>query len=279
MKTQMVATIAGAVILTILQALTGVIFGPLDVELPPNMAPWVLLSNGLQAAVLAWFARRAAWTGWRLAAALFAISYGAGQGNSLIEAYFFAIFPRPELLRDVFLQSLPPAAVFAPIMVLLTGRWSRAGTPPRRVPEWSAMGWLARFAACSVAYLVLYFTAGTIIFPYVREFYERLTLPSHTTVMLLQLLVRGPLFAAVALLIVRMAPALRAEHAVMVGVAMAILAGVAPLIVPNPFLPDQVRWVHFLEVVPSNLLFGWIAGWLLSGADEPLGTAVAPSRA
>lgn len=102
-----------------------------------------------------------------------------------------------------------------------------------------------------------------------QEFYEQLTLPSTGTIVLLQLLVRGPLFAAIGLLIVRMTAATRIEHALMVGVAMSMLGGVAPLIPPNPFLPDAVRWVHFMEVVPSNFLFGFVTGWLLGGSRQP----------
>jgi hypothetical protein len=269
MKTQFIATVAGGLIFTALQMLTGIVFGPLDVEVPPGILPWMLLGNLLLAGVLAWCARRSVWTGWSLAAALFAIGYGIGQANSLIEAYFFAILPRPGLLQAIFVRSLVPAVLISPVMVWLTGRWSRPAVASTMPPERPATGWITRFAACCVAYVVLYFAAGTIIFSYVQPFYAQLTLPSVGTLILLQLFVRGPLFVALGFLIVRMARATRMEHALMVGTAMSVIGGVVPLIAPNPFLPDYVRWVHMAEVVSSNLVFGGIVGWLLGGSVQP----------
>jgi hypothetical protein len=264
MKTQIVATFAGGIILTVLQALTGLVLGPLDLEMPSGMLPWVLVSNVLHAGVLAWFARRSVWAGWRLAAALFAVSYGIGHASSLIEAYVFDIFGRPGLLRDIFLHTLLPALLFPPVMVLLSGRWSRAARVPAPVPARSTTGWLWRFAVCSVAYVLLYFAAGTLVFPFVQDFYAQLRLPSTITIILLQLCVRGPLFAAVGLIIVCVVPGTRVQHALMVAVAMSVLGGVIPLIVPNPLLPDHIRWAHLAEVVPSNFVFGSLVGWLFS---------------
>lgn len=268
MTTWIVATIAGGIILTILQSVTGLVLRPLDLEMAPGMLPWVLLSNVLHAGVLAWYARKSVWSGWRLAAALFAISYGTGHASSLIEAYVFDIFGRPGLLRDIFLHTLLPALLFPPVMVLLTRRWSRAAAAPALVRARPATGWLWRFAVCSVAYVLLYFAAGTIVFPFVQDFYAQLRLPSRITIILLQLFVRGPLFTAVGLLIVRMVPGTRVQHALMVGMAMSVLGGVIPLLVPNPLLPDHIRWAHLAEVVPSNLVFGSLVGWLFSDADD-----------
>jgi hypothetical protein len=105
-----------------------------------------------------------------------------------------------------------------------------------------------------------------IIYPYVQQFYEATkTLPSTLTIVALQLLLRGPIFVALGLLIVRFAPATRNQHALMVGVVMSVLAGVAPLLVPNAYFPDAVRWVHLIETTTSNFAFGAIVGWLLGG--------------
>jgi hypothetical protein len=268
MITWIVATIAGGIILTMLQALTGLVLGPLDLEVPPGMLTWVLVANVLHAGVLAWFARKSVWSGWRLAAALFVISYGTGHASSLIEAYVFDIFGRPGLLRDVFLHTLLPALLFPPVVVLLTGRWSRPAAAPSPAPARPTAGWLWRFAVCSVAYVLLYFAAGTIVFPFVQDFYAQLRLPSTITIILLQLFVRGPLFTAVGLLIVRMVPGTRVQHALMVAMVMAIAGGVIPLIAPNPLLPDHIRWAHLAEVVPSNFLFGCLVGWLFSQARD-----------
>ena len=263
MKSQMMATVAGGISLTLLQMMSGVVLGPMSPALPEppaGMFGWLVLSNLLVAGVLAWYARRSAWTGWRLAGALFVTAWGVGTLNSLIEAHFFAIFDRPGVLPALFLRSLPPVLVFAPVMVWLSGRWSVPGAETAPAPDHGIVGWVARFAACSATYLVLYFTAGMIIFPYVQPFYDMRALPAPSTIVLLQLFLRAPIFAGIGLLIVRMAPGTRRDHALMVAVAMSILGGAAPLIIPNPFFPDAVRWVHFVEVVTSNFVFGAVVG-------------------
>lgn len=223
----------------------------------------MLASNACIAGVLAWYARRAAWTGWRLAAALFLVPYGIGSFNALIEGYVFGFFTRAGELQSLAIQQLIPALLFAPVVVWLTGRWRRpasgASIPVRRSTSW----WIARYAVAIVSYLVLYYTAGMIIFPYVQAFYEQERyLPPVPIVVALQVFVRAPIFVTLGLLITRIAPATRTEHALMVAVAMSALGGVAPLIIPNPYFPDAVRWVHFAEVVSSNFVFGAIVGWL-----------------
>ena len=32
----------------------------------------------------------------------------------------------------------------------------------------------------------------------------------------------------------------------------------APLLLPNPLMPEEVRMAHLLETSTSNFLFGWI---------------------
>lgn len=270
MKTQIVATVAGTIILTVLQIATALLQGPPPVAEGASIGfGWVLASNACIAAVLVWYARRAAWTGWWLAAALFLVPYGIGSVNALVEGYVFGFFVRPGELQALAIQQLCPALLFAPVVVWLTGRWRRpasgVSTPAPRSASW----WITRYAAATVSYLVLYYTAGTIIFPYVQAFYEQERyLPPVPVVVALQVFVRVPIFVALGVLITRIAAATRAEHALMVAVAMSVLGGVAPLIIPNPYFPDAVRWVHFAEVVTSNFLFGAIVGWLFGGLRE-----------
>ena len=54
----------------------------------------------------------------------------------------------------------------------------------------------------------------------------------------------------------------RLSGALTVGALFALLSGVAPLLMPNPYFPDSVRWAHFCEVTSSNFLFGVIVAWL-----------------
>jgi hypothetical protein len=49
----------------------------------------------------------------------------------------------------------------------------------------------------------------------------------------------------------------------MAGTALSIFGGLG-LIVPNPFMPDFIRWPHLVEVGVSNFVYGCFVGWLLS---------------
>lgn len=47
------------------------------------------------------------------------------------------------------------------------------------------------------------------------------------------------------------------------GATLSVLGG-GGLIVPNPYLPDAVRWAHLVEVGVSNFVYGAFIGWLLT---------------
>ncbi len=48
-----------------------------------------------------------------------------------------------------------------------------------------------------------------------------------------------------------------------------VLGGIAPLLLPNPFMPSGIRLAHGFEVGISNFLFGMIVGAAL--ASKPRG--------
>jgi hypothetical protein len=37
----------------------------------------------------------------------------------------------------------------------------------------------------------------------------------------------------------------------------------APLLLPNPYMPEPVRMAHLVETASSNFIFGVFIGWLL----------------
>jgi len=112
------------------------------------------------------------------------------------------------------------------------------------LPHRSVASMVWRFAACSAIYVFLYFLAGSIIFPYVRDFYATQHIPSFGQIVALQFFLRGPVFILVCLTLLRMFRLPHLTGAVATGLAFTLLSGVAPLVIPNPFFPDYVRWVH-----------------------------------
>ncbi|HVR71507.1 MAG TPA: hypothetical protein VMT87_11755 [Vicinamibacteria bacterium] len=258
MKKAWVQAVAATAALTVLQALLSFL-APVTGGSDGSLLPFVLASNALTATVLVWLARRLGARGLSRAAVLWAV-WGGIVALSLAEAALFDIGIPGGDLPWIFAYWLAVSASFA----LLVG----GSFPPARssglAPAASAPSapW-ARLAASALAYVFLYFVAGTLAYPYLREFYESRPMPATATLLAIQPF-RGLAFAAIVLLLVRRLAASRRAAALAAGVTLSVLGGVAPLIIPNPYLPDAVRLAHLPEVGVSNFLFGLLAGWLLA---------------
>lgn len=225
---------------------------------------WLLAANLLLALTLTYATTRLQATGWRLAAILFLLMFGL-HCNNLVEAVFFQLdIPRAEL-ANLFWSGLLRATYFAPLLVWAARKWNSLSQLPLRAwSERTAFGWIWRVVVCDLAYVFLYFVAGMIIFPYVRDFYAPWQLPALLPLLVMQVF-RGLVFVGLSFLVIRRAAGSRLEVALVVGLVLSIVGGVVPLLTPNPYLPSFIRWVHGWEVGLSNLLFGCLVGWLLVG--------------
>jgi len=231
---------------------------PVKVPMPPHVFEWMLVSDFLIAAVLGLLAARADWTGWKLAVSLAALPFAINSMDMFEGSVFLKHSGIP--WRMLMLQMCITYALALPLWryIFGGGEGVPAGDSPFSGKSAAGLAW--RFAVSDVLYLFLYFAAGTIIFPYVRDYYATQTVPPAGTIVAMQLLLRGPVFVLLCLLLVRMLRLRRWTGALAVGLAFTILSGVAPLLVPNPYFPDYVRWTHFGEVVSSNFVFGMIVG-------------------
>jgi hypothetical protein len=279
--------VAYAIGLTVLQAVAGVVLvGAVPVPTGPNLELWVLLSNGINAAVLTAIVASARIRGWRLAFGIAVAWWVVASVTSQLEALFFHVVSPSQgsrLLLHGFLVAVGLAIISKPIEQFLRTRSSVPGTQGS-VPgtgfgaQFSPGEWAGRLAACAAIYVVLYYAAGMVVIaqPAVREFYSQRQLPPALQVAGLQLLVRGPAFGVVLALLSYLLGSDR-RRATLAGAAMmCLVGGAAPLVIPNAFFPDAVRWAHFVEVVSSNFVFGAIAGWLMT---PPRAEAFAPSGA
>src|SRR5262249_6596710 len=226
-----------------------------------NTLPWFLLSDMLVAMVLVFAATRSDWRGWRLGFAPAATPLVTRPANNNDGQLFLTSFWR----RWTWVVGYPlvAAALAIPLWVLIFGRhqqYSETNYHPFQFRSPGERLW--RFAASAAAYACLYFIAGMIVIPYVRDFYATQTLPPAGWLFALQLLVRGPVYVGICLLLVRMLGLPRRTGAWAVGLAFATINGVAPLLVPNGLFPDYVRWAHFCEVSSSNFVFGAFVAWL-----------------
>lgn len=216
------------------------------------------------AAVLVWLASRASVDRSRTLRTLFAIGCIIIVVNN-VEALVFRIGPARAIAWLAALSIGFHALVVSFIGYVLPLRSSADEAAAERVNR-SPTFWLGRLAALGVAYGVIYFVAGAIIYPFVRDFYATTRLPDRGTVFALQILGRGPAFVGVGVLVVLLIRGSRRMNAAAVAVTLAGVGGVAALIAPNALLPDHVRAVHLAEVGISNAVFGGIVGWVMSAA-------------
>lgn len=235
----------------------------IHVEAPnmPGIMRGLMLSNAVIVLALGVAALRSDWRDWRLARALFFVPAAIATVN-MIEGVLF--LPNAHMdWRRLIALTLASFAIAAVLWLLI---FRTAPVPDASVesalPHRSVPQMLGRAVLCSACYVFLYFLAGTIIFPYVRDFYATQHLPSPGQIVSLQFFVRGPVFILVCLTLLRMFRLPHFSGALAVGLAFTALSGVAPLIMPNPIFPDSVRWVHFGEVTSSNFVFGFVVGWV-----------------
>jgi len=245
---------------------------PVRVSIPPHVFEWMLASDFLIAAVLGLLASCSDWTGWKLASSLAAIPFAISLMNLFEGSVFLKHSGTP--WGRIALQMCITYALALPLWRYILGGGEAIAASDSPFSGKSVAGLAWRFAVSALLYLFLYYAAGTIIFPYVRDFYATQTLPPAGTIVAIQLLLRGPVFVLLCLLLVRMIGVRSWTGAMGVGLAFTILSGVAPLLIPNPYFPDSVRWIHFGEVVSSNFLFGMIVG-LIWGKSR---TSAAPKQ-
>jgi hypothetical protein len=233
--------------------------------------PWQAGSWLVIAGTLVWIAHNSRIRGWRLAASLATLLFGVAYFNSIIEARFFGLISQKQLFSILGMSLIGAGVLGIALLAILRG----LSAPPAAEPGWTPRVSVGRIAIGAFAYLAVYFTAGLAILPFIESFYAPRVMPSGLEVIAMQLLIRGPVFVALAILLVRMSAAPRTATIVMTGAALALLGGVAMLMVPNPWIPDATRWAHFVEVGVSNFVYGCFLGWLLTARSR---TAAARSE-
>src|SRR5215469_2758343 len=257
----------GWIALVVAQMIAGAVI-PVRITLPPHAFAWFLSADLVIAGVLGCVALGSQQRGVRLGVVMAAIPLGIAVVN-LIEGGFFLSQPGVGWTR-IAMQTILGYVLVAPAWAFIFGRMRRPQIEPvaARID-----GTVLKFLLCDVAYLVLYYAAGIVIFPFVKDFYATQHIPPIRTIVALQLLVRGPVFVFICISLMRMLQLPRRAGALATGLAFTLLGSVA-LIAPNPFFLDSVRWVHFGEVLTSNFVFAAIVGWIWAAprVEEPVQT-------
>lgn len=231
----------------------------------------MLIMCFLDTVVLSYPIIRSRWAGWRLVLTVFFVFYGVMTFMSQIETvvflqYFTDIIPA-EMIPGLFIQGAVTAAIFSPLAVLIHGRMrggeEARGPNLRLVMPW--MEWVWKLISIGVIYMVIYISFGMFVFMPLageayQEYYGDLQMPGW---ILPFQMVRGMIWAALALPVIRMMKGRCWEAGLAVALLFSMLMS-ASLLLPNEFMPEAIRMAHFWEVSSSNFLFGWIVVWLLN---------------
>ena len=233
----------------------------------------------LNSAVFAFVILRSRWAGWKLVLALFFVFYGVTTVMPQIETAFFVTRLPSGMLTRLFLAGAIIASLFALLAVLILGKRKSdpAQGPKERRLKFAAGEWLVKLLVIVVSYIVIYFTFGYFIAwksEAVRDYYagtdpgsflaQMRSVVRNTPLLLPLQALRALLWTAIAVPVIRMMAGEWWEAAL----AVALLFGVvmtSPLLLPNPFMPEEVRMVHLLETATSNFLFGWLLVLVLGG--------------
>lgn len=248
-------------------------------HVPDNSLRTILAFSVCVGVVLSYLILRSSWHGWPLVGTIFLGLYGISTVASQVETLFFLSSKLPHgMIRAIFLQGAITAALFAPLAVLLLGKWhtSLATRTAFSTGPWSASSVATRLAVIVVAFVFLYMFFGYYVAwqsSAVRQYYGGPAQPGFFAALKanwqynpwiypLQVF-RALLYAACLYPLVRMLRAARWESALAMALFLSVLTGI--LLLPNPLMPPKVAYAHFRETLGFSLIFGALAGWLMSG--------------
>ena len=239
----------------------------------------LILPNLLVVLALALVAASSRQHGWKLSGTLFILYYGINQLNTLDEALLFKIGLKASKSLSMIASGFVTSLVFAPLLVLLLGCWKdKTEEEAKPLLPRSAANWAGRIVLGDLLYVVCYFIAGMLAFPFVRDFYAAFKLPPPASILRMEIF-RGLVYVAAGLAVANGMKGERGKAAIALGLSYPILAGVAPLLLPNPYLPGYVRVTHGFEIGISNLVYGILLGYLLTRKSTPAADALQPGRA
>ncbi len=219
------------------------------------------------------------WHGWRLALALAFAYYGSFTFITQIETWYFLTETTvtPELLPRLFIMGLSIPTIYIPLAILICKKWKKRDVVvERRYMFMPFKQLLLKLGIIAIVYMLIYWLAGYYIAwqnPELRSFYDSpgeiepffahtfATIRNTPDLILLQL-IRGVLFAVIAMPIIVGSKVKPWTTALLVGFLFAIPH--LGHILPNPLMPiASVRLSHMIETSTSTFVFGLIVVWLL----------------
>jgi hypothetical protein len=251
----------------------------------PGLA--LLLVTGLNTAVMSWLILRSRLNGWSVVGPLVLLFYGVQTFMPQVESLIFQANPGyashlpAAVIPRLFLAGLLHAVSWIPMAVRILGRWQAASSSDQRGGPALPAGWTWKLPLAALAYVAVYFTFGYYVAwqspaltAYYRgsdpgSFWAQIGNVLHDTPWLpAAQVLRGLLWVALALLVLRTIRGSALEKALATGALFAVIM-TSGLLLPNPYMPFEVRMVHLAETASSNFLFGALLVWLLRYGGDP----------
>jgi len=233
----------------------------------------------LQTIVLSHLIIRSRWNGWRLMAAVCFVFYGVATFMSQIESVIFLTRLPSGMIPRLFLMGVVIAAPFSILAVVILGKRKAGSVDAQQNSRlvMPASEWAWKLAVIAFSYLILYFTFGYYIAwrnPAVVEYYRgvdegsflahmRTVVRNSPSLIPIQI-GRAICWVVIALPVIRSLKGRWSETALSLGLLFSVVM-TAPLLLPNPYMPEPVRMAHLVETASSNFIFGVLIGWLLTG--------------
>ncbi len=244
-----------------------------ETSVPAGTVSTLMVYSFLNALLLSVWIKDSTLHGMRLAAVCFAVFWGVQYFMTQIETLFFnsaVKMPLSQLFRVVLAGALY-TAVFSLLAVWILGRFRKE--PPREAePRRNTAGiheLLPKLAVLALLYVAVYFLFGYFVawqFPAIRQFYSGSTqminffqnMAQQSPSLVLFQVFRGFLWALIALLIRNSLKPNSRLSIFMPGLLFSVLI-TTPLLFPNAYMPDPVRFGHSFELFSSMLAFGLLS--------------------
>ncbi|MEM4718982.1 MAG: hypothetical protein QW330_02885 [Nitrososphaerota archaeon] len=193
--------------------------------------------------------------------------------SNIVEAYFFTtIFSRVEVLAAAIIMPIPITLAEAAMaaIILPAGDRSLLNLIRSHLSSRNAGSWAWRIAVSAVAYLLVYFFFGMLIYPFVAEYYSDSTLglrvPGFELIVPLEIL-RGLLYVAALFPIIASLSSDHKSSFIAVFLMLFLVGGFIPLL-SRPSIPPEILPFHTLEILADSLVYGFILSKILAAGGS-----------
>lgn len=181
------------------------------------------------------------------------------------EALIFAPDYRQHAVRNLVAPMMVYAALAIALAILAVSlKLARADGAQPEMRRFSRLVLLV--PVCGLAYALYYFVFGAITFQFFTKGYypEAVAQVGRLGLWFWPIqIVRGILMTLAVLPVIRTLRMSRLHTAIVVGVMLWVTGGLAPLVLPNPFMGPTQRFIHTIEIFTQNASLGVTAVLLL----------------